>query len=192
MRSLRVSGALGRRRGGGRARRRALDARRRRAPGDRREAGQSCSSDSASRNARSTRRRPAFEMARPGASTRAGSFGPRELWRFLWLTENVIRVGTQVDPRHARREKRLRLPRARGLRAASISARLWSFRGQRARRCALTSPIPCEGSERHKEQYPRDTYKNETTSKAARARRGPPQAHNSRPIPPRVALHKEP
>ena len=145
-------------------------------------------------DAQSRRRVMLWKMARPGASTRAGSFDPRVVWRFLWLTENVTRVEAQVDPRHARREKRLRLPRARGLRAASVSAHLWSFRGQRTRRPRTNEPDPMRG-EANATQYLRDTYKNETTgptSKAARARRGPPQAHNSRPIPPRVALHKEP
>ena len=177
-----------------------------RAPGDRREggheeagparqsAGQSCSSDSASRNARSTRRRSAFEMARPGASTRAGSFGLRVVWRFLWLTENVIRVGTQVDPRHARRRK----------------ASLAPPRGRAPCRIYLSTPMVIPGATRApprtNEPDPMRGEANATrsstceariktrppTSKAPRARCGPPQAHNSRPIPPRVALHKEP
>ena len=58
-----------------------------------------------------------------------------------------------------------------------------SFRGHRARRARATNEARshARGSERHEEQYPRDTYKNETTgptSKAARARRGPPQVRN--------------
>ena len=69
---------------------------------------------------RATTAAAAFRL-RTGSSWRVHArrlVGPRVVWRFLWLTENVIRVGTQVDPRHARREKGLRLPRTRGLRPA--------------------------------------------------------------------------